>query len=335
MIKAIKTLLLVLLLTAMIWAWAEESQTRPLEKQAIELEVDVPNGTGFAVFDPISGQWGHKLKLHVAVDFHGQQGGISRLSQKITRGEYRPVHSLRIDDRLRADDGDGVHSVELNLVRILNEHPELDRMHTVVTAATPGTYTLMIGRLKQYNLPIEVKSADKTRLALTDVQASVMLPAPLYAELVQDNRARLQADLLPGAQPDGQQTAVLAQQIGGYPIRPTPARTIVRRDMTVQEFRLENVQVQPVFSRDFPFQEYELVSDRHYWRKTVVVTGPAGRTLTANDIDLQVRFEISDARQSEVAVPRDVEVKLPAGFLLVRIEPEASIQFRFVERLKP
>jgi len=338
MMRAVQTFLLVVLLTAMIWAWAEQSQTRALDKQTIELDVEVPPKTGFALYQdrgPVT--WSHRIRLKVVADFNGQQGGISELTKLIARGEFPAAYSLPIDQRVRESLQDQ-QMIPLNLNKALSSDPRLAKFHVEVTSVSPPTADIRVERLKEFDdltvVPWFRDGIDRAAV-VADAKAKAVLPVGLHAQLVKENKASLQAvvqDNPTEADPGKPLTAVLATQIGGYPIKPTPETTQVTLDQSKKEYEFKSVPVKAVFARGFPWRDYELISDNNEWRKTIVVRGPASEPISADKIELFLNFDIND-KEPAAGLSRDVEARLPQRFELVHSKSSPlTINFKFVKR---
>ncbi|MDD4890213.1 MAG: hypothetical protein PHU85_09815 [Phycisphaerae bacterium] len=331
MLRPIKTFLVIVLMTALIWAWAEQSQTRTLDKQTVNMDIAVPTDK-FAICNE-AGLWTASVPRQVTLDFNGPQDGIAKLSQMIERDEFPPPFEWRPD----LGEGDDVRPVMVNLRDAFARSPlsdKLEKLHVVVTSVSPAKVELSVGRVRTYELPIVARFSDGVdRIAtIKDEKAKVVLPVGLYDRLVKQKKAEIRADVQ--VQPDMTKPlkAVLAKHVEGFPIRATPAETLVTLNLQVTEYKLENVPVQPVFSRDFPWQDYNLESDKHQWRKTVVVKGY--KPITAADVNMYLKFETGD-KEPTAGLSRDVEIVLPEGFELKspqKGDEARAIKFKFVKR---
>lgn len=342
MLRIAKTLLLVVLLTAIIWGWAEQSQTSVLDKQTFDLEIMVP-ANRCAIFSESRGTWTPTLRVKVTANFEGQQGGIAQLSQRIDRGDFgnfQPVYNLPLNLREGAD----AQAEEVNLARAINGSALselLNKLHVTVTSVSPATVTLQLVRVRPYDLPIVAHFSDNVErpVVVKDSFAKVLLPVGLYESLSKQKKASVRAEvnLLDGETAidlTKPAKAVLAAQIEGFPVRPTPAETVVQFDVKMRDYTLENVPVAQVSAREFPWQDYTLDSDRNQWRKTIVVRGPVDKTITPADINAYLRFETTDKEQT-AGLSRDVEIVLPQGFELrspQKGDEARAIKFKFVKR---
>jgi len=319
-----KTFVLVVLLTALIWAWAEQSQITMRKEQPRRLTVRMPEGWLVLAGEGNSAKWLSSLSLSVTASFIGPQSGISELDRIVKQFDF----SLPVPK-------EGAGQVELDLVEVVKNQPILTRLHTGVSEVEPGTAVLRVAQLKKYTLDVvPVYSDVGTRQAeCKPDKVTVHLPNVLYAKLAEKAiRAPVRVD----SDTDLTQPIVveLPTELDGYSIHPDPPRVTVVTNLVMTEHKVENVPVMPSYPRDFPWQDYRLDSEKHQWRKTIAARGPADKTLAARDIQVFMKFEMNDIKPTAVPLSRDVEIVLPSGFQLVSPKPgdsERAINFRFVK----
>ena len=339
MSQKLRTFGLVVVLTALIWGWAEQSQVRTLDKKTIDLEVELAPSTGFAIFQEHgSPPWVQRIRIPIVADFAGQEGAIAQMKHRIETREFPATYSLAAD--LAADpEARDKKQINLRLIKAFTSDPKLKLRGVDVTGVAPESIAIPIEPLMEFNdLAVEVRFSDGVDRATNAIDApvKVKLPVALHDRLVRNHKAVLPAEVqessADASDPTKPLTAVFARQIEGYPISPEPATTLVKLDQSQREYVFDNIPVKAVYSYDFPLADYDLVSDKQYWRKKVVVRGPAGDAIGPDKINLYLKFDLSD-KEPAYELSRECEVSLPKGFTLVASKSsDLAVKFKFVKR---
>jgi len=334
--QKLRTFGLVVVLTALIWGWAEQSQVRTLNKTTIDLDVELPVSTGFAIFQEHGvPPWGHRLRVQVAADFAGQEGAIAQLKHLIETREFPAPYSLPV-----AADAKDQKQIALRLIKALTSDPTLKKLGIDVTGVDPEDVVIHIEPLMEFDdLVVEVRFSDGVAptAKAAEARVKVKMPVALHERLIRNRKAVLPAEVqessADAAGSSKPLTAVIARQIEGYPIVPVPATALVTFDQSQQKYVFDNIPVKAVYSYDFPLADYDLVSDKSQWRKKIVVTGPAGDSIGPDKINLYLKFDLNDKEPAN-ELSHECEVILPKGFTLVP-PPKSSdlaVKFKFVKR---
>ena len=345
--RGIKTFLVVVLLTAVIWGWAEQSQTRTLDKQTITLHVRLPAGSGFAIYQEDKngvGSWTDRIQVKVVASFTGQQGGINQLARLLRAHEYPPVYSLSIDPQIRENPRDR-QKVAVNLLRALGDSPVLDRLNVTVASASPeqpDADTIMIEPLRQVEVDLVAKSHNEpvSGAVLQPAKAKVELPAGLVAKAV-GGEISLDANLL-GELTDagGQFEAVVGSEVNGYPVRPNPERAKVtvkpKETGEPHEYEWPGVPLEVSVKPPFPYDQFGvIIQGQPKMNLKVRVAGNLSEAEARKRTRMYV--ELDDKDPKETVEPQTYTVKFDHPkevTILVPAEGSSAcnVQIRFIKR---
>ncbi len=327
--RILKTAALVVVLTALIWTWAEHSQIATLQEHRVELAIRMPDSNWLVRLDQkgAAPSWAPTISVPVTATYTGPQSGISELERQVKQFEFtlpRPADDAR--------------EVTLDLTEVLRGQPVLAELHTGVTEVEPRSVTLAVARVQEYTLTVVPVYSDLAarQAECRPARATVRLPNAVYDGMPR-KEIRAQVVVGPGADLTQPIAVELPDRLDGFKIDPNPRTVQVVTNILVVEQTIENVQVNYSLPPDFPLQDYRLDSEKHQWRKTLVVRGPSDRTLTVNDLKSAValKFELTDIKPTAVPLSRDVEITLPRGFTLVSPlanDPDRLINFRWIRQ---
>lgn len=331
MAKTIKNMVLVVLLTALIWAWAEQSQTTTLEKQEVTLRVVVPLEYGEVVADSEAGPWRYSLENRVLADFVGPQSGINKLSRLIPANEYPRSYQLPAGEA-------GRQLVQIPLADVLNSQPEMNELHCSAGNVLPTRWNIYVSRLQEYNLPVRpvyhYSSTEHGKPSWEEQEVTVQLPVRLWNALEPSQRVLTPSvDVPAGAGVFEPLTVRVPTSFRGFAITPQPEVLSVKFDLVQRRQEFANFQVMPVYPLDFEHDKFMLESDKEQWRKSIVVEGPG--TLLAESVHAYLEFQLNDVRDTEAKLSREIEIIVPPGYKVIQPksgDPDRRIYFRFIKR---
>jgi hypothetical protein len=271
----------------------------------------------------------------VVADFAGQEGAIAKLKHLIETREFPAPYSLTVDAAAKDK-----NKITLPLIKALSSDPTLKALGIDVTGVEPADKEISIEPLVEFDdLAVEVRFSDGVDRAATpdDVRVRAKMPVALHERLVHNRKVILAAEVevTSADGPDASKPlpAVIARKIEGYPITPVPATTLVAlAPVQPKRTTFDSIPVKAVYSYDFPLGDYDLVSDKPQWRKKIVVSGPSGDPISADKINLYLKFDLNDKEPAN-ELSHECEVNLPKGFTLVPSQSsDLAVKFKFVKR---
>ncbi|MCG3180758.1 MAG: hypothetical protein BIFFINMI_03121 [Phycisphaerae bacterium] len=331
-LKMGKNLVLVVLLTGLIWVWAEQAQTVHISEQPISLRVQVPPSDKVAItLDPQKRTWDRSVNINLEASFVGPQGGIATLMERIRRDEYHPVYRLSHE----AVTGE---KYELQLSDALNDQYVLSQFHIGVASLSARTAEIYISPLVESHLTVRL---DKIIGAHGEPKwrekpITIELPKELDERLTTpEDRTVLVSVRVPEDAGERPVSVPMPPDFHGFPVRDWPDLTVAfdaNRPAPVVT-TLDNVPVDVQFPRNLRADQYYLdpAFNKDQWLKTITVEGP--RRLERKDVDVYLKLEAGDVNGSDAGTPRDVVIHVPPGFTVTAPAegtPQRSILFRLI-----
>ncbi|MBN1344481.1 MAG: hypothetical protein JXQ73_17460 [Phycisphaerae bacterium] len=335
MAQAIKTFTIVLVLTLLIWLYADQasSQTKSF---MMWLSLRPPRSAEWRFADP------NAERVPVEIQFSGPSRSMRELQEDVEDDRFRLTYVIE------ADPPSG--PFRLVLADKLDTLEEIERRGLRVESVNPSELTIQVDRLVTKELPVVAK-ADSFKIVQTTVSpptVKVVLPKSQIdtlaateivanVEALEAHRLQIREHLREAATNPGQ-----AIELYDVPlIRPPGAvlkdervfvkAVIERRDQTKA---LRSVYVRFDVSQD-QWTKYDLeVKNNADLSIEVTVRGPSDviASLTPQDVRAFVEINTSDAIKTEGWLTRTVIFVLPEGVILDQIAPQ--VQFRLVERQK-
>ena len=335
MAQAVKTLAIVVVLTLLIWFYADQASSES-DSFAVWLTVRPPGSAKWRLADP------NMERTQVEIEFAGPSGAMRELLRDVQDDRFRLTYVVE------ADPPSGSHVVDL--ISKLDGLEEVQRRGLRVTDVRPPELTLKVDRFVTKELPV-VAQADSYKIVQPTVQPAtvkVILPESQFDKLdraeiaanieaMEVHRTLIREHLRSAAAESSQALELydvpLARPPGAIldPQRVLVTAVIERRDRTRS---LRSVYVKFEVSSD-QWRKYDLeVKDNADLALEITVRGPSDTiaSLTPQDVRAYVEISSNDAIKTEGWLTRTVSFVLPPGVLLDQTAPQ--IQFRLVEKGK-
>lgn len=332
MAQTIRTFVTVVVLTLLIWFYADQASTQSKDV-VVWLNLRPPGSAKWRFADPNS------ERVRVAMTLSGPAGSLSEIQESLEEDRLRLAYVIE------ADPPSGPYRVEL--LNKLDSLEEIQRRGLSVRNVTPPVVIVLVDRFVTKELPV-VAQADTFKIVQTTTVApptvKVTMPEsqidkPEQTEIVANiealdaHRARILEYLRDsGAKPGegiGLHDVPLVRPPGAIldHERVFVKAVIERRE---QSKLLRSVYVRFDVSAD-QWHKYNLeVKDSAALALEVKVRGPSDlvASLTPQDVRAIVAIETGDAIKTEGWLTRTVNFVLPPGVVLDQAAPQ--IQFRLV-----
>lgn len=336
MVQAVKTFLAVVVLTLLIWFYADQAGTRS-EDYVVWLSLRPPGSAQWRFADPNS------ERARVRITLSGTTGALGDVREDLDK------NTLRFTYVIEADPPSGPYRV--GLLEKLDSFEEVRRRGLTVRNVDPPAVTVLIDRFVTKELPV-VARADTFKIVQTTTVApptvQVTMPESQIDKLEQTeiianiealeaHRALIREHLMSSESKPGEGIGLQDVPL----VRPPGAildyeRVFVRAviEQREQSKLLRSVYVRFDVSAD-QWRGYDLeVKDNADLALEVKVRGPSDliASLTPQDVRAYVEIKTGDAIRTEGWLTRTVNFVLPPGTTLDQTAPQ--IQFRLVEDRK-
>ncbi len=337
MTHATKTVLAVLVLTLLIWLYADQASSFT-DDQMVWVSFRAPGSAKWRLADPNS------ERAPVVVTFAGPTRSVRELQQDVQEGQFRLAYVVE------ADPPSGPYRID-QLAAKLDALEEVRRRGLRVLKVNPPEVTVQVDRLATRELPVVAK-ADTFKI----VQTTNIAPPTVKVTLPESQSDKLdQPEIVANIEALEAHQALIRKHLSATDFKPgqpleledvplvRPPGAILDREWVsvtaVIERRDQTKLLRSVIVRfDVSFDQwrkYDLeVKDNADLAFELAVRGPSDviASLTPQDVRAYIEISTSDAIKTEGWLTRAVKFDLPAGVIPDQAAPQ--IQFRLVGKVE-
>ncbi len=330
MSQAVKTFLVVAVITLLIWFYADQASSQS-DTLIVPLAIRAPARGDWTIADPNS------VHIRVKATFSGPAQSIRQLQDDVRDDRFS------LTSVVETDPPSGPYRIEL--LNRLNALEEVRRMGLTLTDIDPPDLTIQVDRLQTVEMPVVVQADTFKIIQTTVTPATVKVRLPesqlqklKKQEVIAPIEALIRDQVRSGEFKPGQPIElndVLLTPLAGadqarfFTDRVSVTAVIEHRD---QGKLLRGVYVRFELSYE-QWRKYDLeVKNNADLALEINVRGPSDviASLTPQDVRAYVEISTSDIIKTEGWLTRPVSFVLPPGVVLDQAAPQ--VQFRLVER---
>jgi len=190
MLERLKSLPLTIVLTILLWMYAEAQFTATREGVAVTVRVAAPANQPFSMrlFDPVDGRFRTSVPLSITVK--GPQNQVDKIYQQSLGAGPRDTRFSELYFSPKPSDLKPGADAMVDTVAVLNAMPYFHEAGLTVLAASPATLRMEVDAVRTISRPVTFRSAASTQVEINAIRpnlADVTLPQKLLTSLGENN----------------------------------------------------------------------------------------------------------------------------------------------------